>query len=137
MCYEIFEHCLALRKRLVLAKEKSIYNAKQKLKQCRDKTAMTESFFVFYTMGQGPVADHANWSFPNFPYAWWATGSGNTSAVGKPVLEYEREMQFTGPDESRHNMKSLIDNHFKQMVAAGSIAIYKICDHFTPDEYSY
>jgi len=78
------------------------------------------------------MAAGGDWNYPNFPNGWRFIGSGGTSAAGKPLLDYEREEQFLGPDITRAAAKNIVRVKFEKLTDNGIITMYKIRDNYMP-----
>jgi hypothetical protein len=87
-----------------------------------------KTLFVFYT--STPNSD--SWAYSKFPKGWGWVGAGSTSPVGGAPLKYQREEQFSGPAETQAAMKELLTKKFDALKKAGTIAIYKIRNSYSP-----
>nr|QBK87603.1 MAG: hypothetical protein LCMAC201_05160 [Marseillevirus LCMAC201] len=83
--------------------------------------------FVFYTFDNPDY-----WYYDNMPEKWRWVGTGTTSAIGEKKLEYQREEQFMGDEETKILMYNYLHNYFSNLKEKEIIKKYKIEDTYLP-----
>jgi hypothetical protein len=88
-----------------------------------------KTIFVFYTLDPSSKG----WEYKKLPKGWWWVGAGSTSPVGAThKLKYEREEQFSGPEQTKQATIDYLDGVFAKLKQQGIVKIYKIRQSYLP-----
>ena len=95
------------------------------------------TLFIFYTYDNN---FHGKFDIDDLPTGWWWVGAGRTYQLSTNPEEnknikkpkYEREEQFSGPEETKNDTIRILHKALKNAKQHGILKCYKIEDSYEP-----